>query len=366
MLSWGSFADDTEKKTSLDDPTVVDDGDKTSGRVNDIINSVETAFKAVDAYNTVVNAKKTFDELKKFKNLKDWENFGASQLKGLVSQYKSCKWSLFTWVSNVSTKMAEILEKCNDRVNMWRTTEPMLISYYKSMGKLSNNTLEIFKDFELSDVVDIDRKWSRKMEKTLAEDGEFGYSFFAFAAQHFPSDYYQTKYSTLFMPYAVQKDLSRTTEGMQAYIEMKDNVCIFNQLPFQTLTYSSDALLEIREIANKAHAASNADPSVSEEEHSMEMIQTGLTTGNVTYNDVMDVNALIQAKRAEISIERTQLQQIFSELQTRYSRLKMRNTEKLAVQYEDMDNTMNKLVNGGQFETIDAARMKRFGQDAGL
>jgi hypothetical protein len=98
----------------------------------------------------------------------------------------------------------------------------------------------------------------------------------------------------------------------------------------------------------------------------MELIETSLKTPNVTYNDIMDNGVLIQAKRAEISMQRAQLQQIYSELQTRYSRLLLRRKERMAVEYEDIDNTLNKLVNGGQFESIDAARVKRFGQNAGI
>lgn len=355
-----------DKKTSLDEPTVVDDGDKTSGRINDIINSVETALKIKDLVNSVKEGKKVVDELKKFKNLKNVKGTISKKLKEAVTQYKSCKWSLFTWVSHVSTKMADVMAKCNDRVNMWRTTEPMLINYYKSMGKLSNNTLEVFKDFEISDAIDIDRKWSRKMDAQLLQDKRFAYSFFAFAAQHFPDGYYEKKYSSLFINYGLEKELTKTTENLEAYLEIKDNVCDFNQIPFQTLLFASGAILDIREVANKSHGASVEDPSVSEEQHSMEIIENSLNAGNGTYNDIMDNGEMIQAKRAEVSIQRTQLQQMYSELQTRYTRLLLRKQERFGIQYEAVDSTLNRLVNGGNFETIDQARLRRFGESAGL
>jgi hypothetical protein len=363
-LIFGAFAAD--ENSSLDDPTTVDDEDKTSGRVNDIINSVETATKAIDAYNTAKTVKNTANQLKQFKNLKDVKEFTKGKLLGAITQYKSCKWAFFKHISDMSNKMADVMAKCNDRVNMWRTTEPTLISYYKSMGRLSNNTVQVFKDFELSDMVDIDRKWSRKMEKQIKNDANLAYSFFAFASSQYGSDYYKNKYSGLFMPMSIKKDLTNDQERLDAYLEIKDNVHEFNQIPFQTLALASDALINIRQIADQAHGASFEDPSVSNEEHSMELIENALKAENATYNDIVDNGVLISDKRAEISIQRTQLNQIFSELQTRYSRLLMRRREKMALEYEDIDNTLNKLVNGGKFQTIDQARIARFGKDAGL
>jgi len=46
--------------SSLNNPTVVDDNDKTSGRMNDIVNSVDMAFKALDLYNAGNTAVKTY------------------------------------------------------------------------------------------------------------------------------------------------------------------------------------------------------------------------------------------------------------------------------------------------------------------
>jgi hypothetical protein len=355
-----------EAASSLNNPTVVDDNDKTSGRMNDIVNSVDMAFKALDLYNAGNTAVKTYNEMSKFKNLGDVTKFAEQQVKGLVTQYKSCKWSFFNWVSNISNKMSDVMAKCNDRVNMWRTTEPTLISYYQAMGKLSNNTLQVFRDFEISDLVDIDRKWSRNMEAQLTKDQRFAYSFFAFATSHLPTDYYQKKYSQLFMPCGVEKELTATSEGLQAYLAIKDNVHVFNQIPYVTLGFASDALLQLKEIADKSHGPSKADPSVSEEEHYMEIIQNAMTDQNATYNDIMDNAVLIETRRAQVATQRIQIQQIYSELQTRYSRLLLRNQEKMAMQYEDVDNTLNKIVNGGTFENIDEARIKKFGTDAGL
>lgn len=349
-----------------EDPTVVDDGDKTSGRVNDIINGVETATKAMDAYNTAKTAKNTYNQVKQIKNLKDVKSFAIGKLKAAVTQYKSCKYPLLTWLSHVSNKMATVLDKCNDRVNMWRTTEPMLINYYKSMGKLSNNTLQVFKDFEISDMVDIDRKWSRKMEGQLNQDASLAYSFFAFATSRFDYDYYRKKYAVMFFTTSIEKDFCNDEERMAAYLEIKDNVNEFNKVPFTSLVYASDALTSVRAIADQAHSASKDDPSVSDEEHNMELIENSLKNESATYNDIVDNGVLIADKRTEISIQRTQLNQIFSELQTRYSRLLLRRHERMAIEYEDIDNTLNKLVNGGKFQTIDEARMERFGKDAGM
>jgi hypothetical protein len=352
--------------TTIDNPSVVNDEDKTSGRVNDLISSVETALKAADIIATAQTVKKTWDKVSKFKNLKDWKDFGSKQLTGLVTQYKSTKWSLFSWLDNVSSKMADIMAKGNDRVNMWRTTEPMLISYYNAMGKLSNNTVQVFRDFELSDLIDIDRKWSRKMEGQVMKDEQLIYSFLSFASSHFDDNYYNRKFTYMFMSDAMKKELTKTQTDMEAYLEIMNNVHPFNQIPYQTMNFSSDAMLKIREVSAQAHAGSTDDPTTSNEQEAIDKAEYSLNNQSSTYNDIMDNKAFLEAQRAKVAIQRIQLQQIFEELQTRYTRLLLRNRERMAIQYEAIDNTINRLGNGGTFENLDTARVRRFGEDAGL
>lgn len=352
--------------TTIDNPSVVNDEDKTSGRINELISSVETVLKAADIIAAAQTVKKTWKQVSQLKNLKDWKDFGSKQLTGLVTQYKSTKWSLFSWLNNVSTKMADIMAKCNDRVNMWRTTEPMLVSYYNAMGKLSNNTVQVFRDFELSDLIDIDRTWSKRMEGQVMKDEQLVFSFMSFASSHFDDNYYNKKFTYMFMSDAMKSELTKTQADMEAYLAIMNNVHPFNQIPYQTMTFASDAMLKIREISSQAHGSSTDDPTTSSEQEAINKAEYSLNNQSSTYNDIMDNKAFIEAQRAKVEIQRIQVQQIFEELQTRYTRLMLRNRERMAIQYEAVDNTINKLGNGGTFENLDSARVRRFGEDAGL
>lgn len=345
----------SDDKTSIDDPTIVDDQDKTSGRVNDLITSVETATKAIELYNTVKDGKKVVDEVKKFKNLKDIKGTVKDKIKGTITQYKSTKWSLFKWVSDVSNRMADVMESANDRINMWRTTEPMLLNYYKSMGRVTDNTLEVFRDFELSDMIDIDREWSKKMEKQLNQDKNLVYSFLVFSSKQFPDEYHRKRVSSMFMEYSIEDELTGNQEDLDAYMEMKDNVHQFNRIPYRTMAYATDALLSVREISQQSHKEASGDKSVTEEQYYMELVSESLQNPNATYNDIVDNGALIDTKRSEVSLQRAQLKQIITDLQSKYSRLLMRRKERMAIEYEEMDNTLEKLINGGDLQQIEIA-----------
>lgn len=356
------FADDAAK-ARLDSPTKIDDADKGSSRISDMVTTVETAKKAVDAYNVAATGADAVKNPEKYKE-KFKDALSMDKLKGLLKknlvQYKSTKAGFVKLTNDVLTKTSDILMAANQRVNMWRTTEPMLKYYGKRMLKVSDNTLEIAMDFKPKDVVDIDRKWSRGLENALLQDKSTFLSFNSFLN----SRYKNTRdnemfFAGLFFSNDLIARLTRDDASLKALLEMPVTH-EFHAVPFKTLGFTTEAINGVRSISAQAHGPAKEDGSVSQETYNFDQIRSALEDGNQTYEDTKQLSVLIARRRSEVAVQTAQTEQILSILQTKYSRLLLRKVESNGADFEDYNTTLNKILNGGSFQDIDSHRRQIF------
>ncbi len=369
ILILSSLIFSQEKTTQrLDNPTSVDDGDKGSSHISDMITGVQQAQKAVDAANAaavvgngVKDPNKTID---KFKNVKPLDEL-KSLVKNTVVSYKSTKGGFDVFLNNVLNKTSSLLQAANKRVNMWRTTEPMLLYYGHRMHKVADNTVEVFGDFRPSDVIDIDRKWSKSMEAALLDDKNtiMGFNSFLQSRYNNVSDN-ERMFSNLFVGNDIVDRLSKTELGLRALTEMPDGNK-FRGIPMQTLGFTSEAVITTRSIAAQAHGNAKEDGTISQETYNFKQIREAMEDKNQTYEDTKQIGAMISRRRAEVGIQNTQTEQVLSLLQVKYTRLLLRNKETSGAEYQDYHNTLNKIINGGEFKTIDDHRRAIF-QEASL
>jgi len=352
-----------ESKKRLDSPTKVDDGDKGSSRISDMVTTAETAKKALDAYNvaaTGANAIKNPEKFKeKFTGVLSTDKLKSVLKKNLV-EYKSTKAGFVKLTNDVLTKTSDILMAANKRVNMWRTTEPMLKYYGKRMLRVSDNTVEVAMDFKPKDVVDIDRKWSRGVENALLQDKATLLSFNSFLNTRFrDTRNNEMFFAGLFFSNDVVERLTRNEASLKALLEMPISN-EFHAIPFKTLGFTTEAINGVRTISSQAHGPAQEDGSVSQETYNFDQIRNALEDGNQTYEDTKQLAVLIARRRSEVAVQTAQTEQILSLLQTKYSRLLLRKVESNGADFEDYNTTLNKILNGGSFQDIDSHRRQIF------
>ena len=163
----------------------------------------------------------------------------------------------------------------------------------------------------------------------------------------------------------IPEEFSQTAEDMVAYLAM-GTPHEFRSVPMRSMAFSGDALEQIRTVADQAYGPDPKNPEVGIEARKVNHIHHKLIEGNMTFEDTKQLGALIQRTRAEVNVQTVELEQIYTQLQIRYSRLLMRDSEMKAIYYEDFDNTINVICNGGSFKTIDDSRRKYFGKNAGV
>lgn len=342
------------KGASSEDPIsqgqqTVNDNDKTSSRISDMITGVEQASKAIGA---VEGGKEAVDLMKNLKNLNLKEK-GIEKLKSSVIQYKNSRQSFIQFISGVTDKVTEVLDKASNRINMWRTTEPTLLAFGESTKKMADNTIKVFSEFHPKDLIDIDRKWSRKMEDQLLRDKRFvmGAVFFL---NYNMSIKARESFNDLFLNDGLKDQMMNSPLGIRASVEqLTVPVHPYRQIPTSAIHRSGEAIEIAGRISSQAHEASSLDPSLTKEQQNLSKMQDALIDPKQTYEDARELSAMIALKRQEVSTQSTQLQQTLSLLEADVARMYLNDQEIIAMQSEQVNNSLKIISGGAPFPTID-------------
>ena len=116
-----------------------------------------------------MQAKKLYDQ-GKYKDM----------LQNAFLKYQNSKVGLMTLLSKIQKKVSAVLEKASERVDKWRTTVPKIRSYAQKTQRYMDDSYDFAKTFELSDLWDIDRNFSKEMEWRLSQGRRLGLSIWDF------------------------------------------------------------------------------------------------------------------------------------------------------------------------------------------
>lgn len=335
---------------------VIDDGDKTSSRISDMITTVEQAKKAV---GVVQGAKEAVDLAKNLKNL-NLKEMAIEKLKGAVIQYKNTRQSFLQFVSGITEKVTEVLDRAGKRVNMWRTTEPTLMAFGEGLKQMADNTIKVFSEFRPSDLVDIDRKWSRKMEDQLRADKRFVLGCIYFL-DYSSSLRARETFNSLFLDDGLKDHMMSSPLGIRAAVhQMTKETHAYRSIPSAALHRAGESIEATGRIVGQSHQYSELDPSLSKEQEDFQRIQQTLEDESQTYEDARELSAFIALKRQTVSVQSTQLQQMLSMLQADLARMYLNDQEILAMQSEQVNNSLKIISGGAPFPTIDEALERGF------
>jgi hypothetical protein len=329
----------------------ISDDDKTSSKISDMITTVEQASKAV---GYVQGAKEAVDLLKNLKNV-NLKELAMQKLKGAVIQYKNSKQSFIQFISGITDEVTKVLDKASSRVNMWRTTEPTLQAFGDGLKQMADNTIKVFQEFEPKDLLDIDRKWERKLEDQLMADKRFVLGCIYFL-DYSSSIKARESFNALFLDEGLKNHLMSSPIGIRATVyQMTVPVHTYRKIPSLALNHSSESIEAVGRIVSQSHEKSQLDPSLSNEQQDFSKIQKTLVEPDQTYEDARELSAFIALKRQTIATQNTQLQQIYSLLQADLARLYLNDREITAMQSEQVNSSLKILSGGTSLPTIEQA-----------
>ena len=124
------------------------------------------------------------------------------------------------------------------------------------------------------------------------------------------------------------------------------------KIPSVTLNHASEAIEATGKITASSHDKSRLNPSISTEQQDFIKIQQTLEDENQTCEDARELSAFIALKRQTTSTQTTQLQQVYSMLQADLARLYLGDREIIALQSEQVTNSLKVISRGKPLPVI--------------
>ncbi len=103
-------------------------------------------------------------------------------------KYQNSKVGLMSLIRKVQQKTFDVIQKASERVDKWRTAVPKLRSYTRKTLRYADDSYDFAKTFEMSDLWDIDRNFSKEMEWRIKNGRRLGLSIWDFLVSRVQRD----------------------------------------------------------------------------------------------------------------------------------------------------------------------------------
>lgn len=343
VLSFCVFSQNTVNT----DGEKVDDKEQGSGKVGNLADGIETIDKGVNIVNGATGAASTYKWLKttpKNKRMADAKN---ALING-INAYQNTKAGLLPWIKNTTKRISEIATKANDRIKLWNTALPTMQRYWDNTKRLANQTVDVFRSFNPSDLLDIDRKWDRKMQATM-DQWPIAIRAWYHYIDKFDRPYWSEFYRTVFIP-DHPADCMRSTEEMSKISDdiLYEGVDPVVAIPRTVLENVAGNMLDLRELDSLWNSPSKEDASKSIEDQNFELISKNLADKNQTYEDERELSSLIESERSKVSNQNTQIMQRITFMSVDLARMHMLDKEKAVAERGSFQKELALVVSGGE------------------
>ncbi len=335
------------QNTVSTDGEKVDDKEQGSGQIGNLADGIETIDKGVNIVNGATGAASTYKWLKttpKNKRMADAKN----ALIGGINAYQNTKAGLLPWIKNTTKRISEIATKANDRIKLWNTALPTMQRYWDNTKRLANQTVDVFRSFNPSDLLDIDRKWDRKMQATM-DQWPIAIRAWYHYIDKFDRPYWSEFYRTVFIPNH-PADCMRSTEEMSKISDdiLYEGVDPVVAIPRTVLENVAGNMLDLRELDSLWNSPSKEDASKSIEDQNFELISKNLADKNQTYEDERELSSLIESERSKVSNQNTQIMQRITFMSVDLARMHMLDKEKAVAERGSFQKELALVVSGGE------------------
>jgi len=354
---------DTTKSSAKLSNILVDP--KNVDRLDKIAQGIEQTSKHIMQAAKEGGVKEYFDSMKPNKE----EIKG--KLQGMVVRYHNSK-GFIPFMKTLQEDILAILQVASDRIDMWRTTLPTIQGYGHATLVLANQTVQVFKDFKIEDLWDIDRKWSRKMEKSVMSNiynirGFMGFLwrigqskntedyFYYFSNRYMPQTTYADSSNPLHITIlAIIESEELAAMGLDTNGYDKDSILsegrafLFHELPKKEITTGIQSLISIKEIFESAQRREEDENGYFKDNYILDV----LNNVDATYLDEITLLAYIKQLRTDVEAQKVLLQQQQSYMSEIYARVQMTNTEKQAARFNHYTKEMGLIL--GDIQAVES------------
>lgn len=272
----------------------------------DNLESINKAQSGAQSAQEAMRAKKLYDQ-GKFKDM----------AQDLFSKYQNSKVGLMTHLSRVQKKIYNVLQKASQRVDKWRTTVPKIRAYAQKTQRYMDDSYDFAKTFELSDLWDIDRNFSKEMEWRLKQGRRLGLSIWDFLLSRIErKGFLEGIENILFPDYTEQ--LNRSALGGFVYL---DDPSESERVPIFVLHESLNVLNTVQEMAEAEITPSEEAPGLTRQQFLDRRLREALFDTKAGYVDQVSLRQDILNRQYEIAVRRSLLKDKSAELDLLWGKL---------------------------------------------
>jgi hypothetical protein len=273
------------------------------------INKVEEGYSAAktskDAYGTLKN--------------QDYKSFATSTF----SKYQNSKAGLFYQVGKFQKKMHSIISKVSARVDRWRTTVPRLRAYKERIVHFADDSYTFSRTFEVSDLWDLDRDFSREMEERIKQGRTLGTSIWDYLARRVESQSFAQTLQDIFFP-DYEASLNKSSIGGFYYNITHSKS---EKVPIFVMNEAFGVMGVVKSISEEEFAGFQDGIGQAKQNREMQQLKEALTDNASSYTDQLQVRQDLLNKLYEVNTKRSMLKDRSAYLDLLWGRLAQQDVE---------------------------------------
>ncbi len=330
-----------------------DDDGKAIGPFMDFVDGdyIDKASDVEDGYQGVKTGKSLIKSKDKVKNVKD---IG----KNTVTKYQHYKGTLFNFIKKSQKKVQGYINKVRVRVNMWRTTLPTLEHFVKTSRNFMGDSYAFVKTFEISDMWDIKREWSRELDARVLKGNRIGMSIKDYFQRRWEDvkDDNEKAFTDAFAPYDRYRYSENAPDGFH-FDEF--NIHENNKVPSYITEESWNIIANINQLASSQMQKSVESDLLTVSEANMRKVSLTMTSSS-DYTDQLSVQQDILNKTYELSVINSQLADQIAYADNLLARLLLRDLERKEQYKKGMVDEVGMLTGYNSRESLDEYMENKF------
>jgi len=216
------------------------------------------------------------------------------------SKYQNSKVGLMNIIQNYQKKASKIINLVSERVDKWRTTVPKIRAYAQKTLQYADDSFNFAKTFEMSDLWDIDRDFSKEMEYRLKKGQILGTSIFDFLMSRVESKPFLEGLERILNP-DYQETLSKSALRGFHYDDVPSKM---EKVPIFVLNECMNTMGVVKQITEGQYAPAKDAPALTQQQYDNKRIREALFDPGSGYTDQISLRQDILNKQYEIATQR--------------------------------------------------------------
>ena len=308
--------------------------DQTTAPIGEFMDpdNLENISKVQGAAATAKDAKRGTDLVKEGK----YKDMVTDQF----SKYQNSKVGLMNIIRNVQKKAYKVITLVSNRVDKWRTTVPKIRSYTQRTLQYADDSFNFAQTFEMSDIWDIDREFSKEFEYRVKRGTRLGTSIWDFLLSRIDNrDFLAGLEQILFPDY--QAEIGKSA---LAGFHYDDNPSKMEKVPIFVINECLNTMGVVKQISESQLSPHPDAPALTRQQYDNRRIRQALTSAASGHTDQIALRNDILNKQYETATQRAILKDKLAYLEILWGQVAAQKIERKELQTAAAARELSTLV----------------------